>query len=280
MKVIEFLKQERARLLDAHNDKSIIEQYNKAIEELEALTITTAVFPIFRESKLSKGLKVCFISKDTFIALGEGSSELAEPIISRGTYVPNSKPYDNFDVWKECEISYPVYFKEYTDNGLIVCFIGKTEGTVIYKGSSSWNIGEYADNFISCHSDCWKDIYTLPQATTHQPTQSKFKVGDCVEHPEAEHPWRITQNSLDKLDNTKLKLWIPKPGEWCWVYNVTIELPYLRRVIRVEDNYKNRFSDYEFTKAVRVSRGDTTGEVGYRFCEPFIGTFPTNVKEY
>ena len=70
-------------------------------------------------------------------------------------------------------------------------------------------------------------------------------------------------------------MYIPKEGEWCWVYNVTREVPYLRKVIRVEANYKNRFNDYKFTKAVIVSRGDTSGEVGYRFCEPFLGKLPS-----
>lgn len=35
MKVLEFLKQERAHHLAIHNDKSIIEQYDEAIDELE-----------------------------------------------------------------------------------------------------------------------------------------------------------------------------------------------------------------------------------------------------
>ena len=38
MKALEFLKQERAHHLAVHNDKSIIEQYDEAIKELEALT--------------------------------------------------------------------------------------------------------------------------------------------------------------------------------------------------------------------------------------------------
>ena len=36
MKALEFLKQERAHHLAVHNDKSIINQYDKAIKELEA----------------------------------------------------------------------------------------------------------------------------------------------------------------------------------------------------------------------------------------------------
>ena len=37
MKALEFLKQERAHHLAVHNDKSIIEQYDQAIKELEEL---------------------------------------------------------------------------------------------------------------------------------------------------------------------------------------------------------------------------------------------------
>ena len=35
MKALEFLKQERAHHLAVHNDKSIIDQYDEAIDELE-----------------------------------------------------------------------------------------------------------------------------------------------------------------------------------------------------------------------------------------------------
>ena len=36
MKALEFLKQERANHLAVHNDKSIIDQYDEVIKELEA----------------------------------------------------------------------------------------------------------------------------------------------------------------------------------------------------------------------------------------------------
>ena len=77
------------------------------------------------------------------------------------------------------------------------------------------------------------------------------------------------------------ELWEPKPGEWCWVFNKLMEIPVLRRVIRVEDNYSNRFDDDKFTKAVIVGRGDALDEeVGYRFCEPYIGTLPSTIEQF
>ena len=43
MKALEFLKQERAHHLAVHNDKSIIDQYDEAIKELEAHIVTYQV---------------------------------------------------------------------------------------------------------------------------------------------------------------------------------------------------------------------------------------------
>ena len=43
MKALEFLKQERAHYLAIHNDKSIIDQYDEAIKELEAHITTYQV---------------------------------------------------------------------------------------------------------------------------------------------------------------------------------------------------------------------------------------------
>ena len=43
MKALEFLKQERAHHLAVHNDKSIINQYDEAIKELEAHITTYQV---------------------------------------------------------------------------------------------------------------------------------------------------------------------------------------------------------------------------------------------
>ena len=43
MKTLEFLKQERAHHLAVHNDKSIIDQYDEAIKELEAHITTYQV---------------------------------------------------------------------------------------------------------------------------------------------------------------------------------------------------------------------------------------------
>ena len=123
-----------------------------------------------------------------------------------------------------------------------------------------------------------------------KPEEPKFKVGDWVIHNgEYKQVTKAIDGYIDSLDNKvavimkeeSLELWEPKVGEWCWVFNYLREVPNLRRIIRVEDTFKYRFDDETFTKAVRVSRGnDLSDEVGYKFCEPFIGQLPTTIEQY
>ena len=123
-----------------------------------------------------------------------------------------------------------------------------------------------------------------------KPERHKFKVGDWVIHNGVvKRVTKAIDGYIDSLDNEvavimkeeSLELWEPQVGEWCWVFNYLRDVPNLRKVIKVEDNFKNRFDDENFTKAVRVSRGyDLSDEVGYRFCEPFIGQLPTSIKDY
>ena len=149
----------------------------------------------------------------------------------------------------------------------------------------------YVDGFVG-----WQDVTRLNQPTTHpndfriKPEPTKFKVGDWVIHNGVvKQVTKAVDGLIDCLDNQvavimkeeSLELWEPKPGEWCWVFNKLRGIPVLRRVVRVEDNFKNRYDDVKFTKAVRVGREDYLDEeVGYRFCEPFIGELPTSIKSY
>ena len=120
-----------------------------------------------------------------------------------------------------------------------------------------------------------------------KPEPTKFKVGDWVIHNgKYKRVTKAVDGYIDSLDNQvavimkeeSLELWEPKPGEWCWVFNKLRGIPVLRRAVRVEDNFKNRYDDVKFTKAVRVGREDYLDEeVGYRFCEPFIGQLPTSI---
>ena len=120
-----------------------------------------------------------------------------------------------------------------------------------------------------------KELEALATSTTQQTTQSKFKVGDWVVHQEAEHPWKITQNSLDKLDNTELKLWKPNIGEWVWINTRADTLPFiacLLKQIKVDNTFV--FTDYSYTS--KGKRKDILIHPDELISlEPFIGELPS-----
>ena len=157
------------------------------------------------------------------------------------------------------------------------------EGKVVQKQdyySKQW-IDMKNDNFHSASDTQYEGVYRI------KPEEPKFKVGDWVIHNGVvKQVTKVVDGLIDCLDNKvavimkeeSLELWEPKPGEWCWVFNKLRGIPVLRRVVRVENNFKNRYDNVKFTKAVRVGREDYLDEeVGYRFCEPFIGQLPTSI---
>ena len=111
--------------------------------------------------------------------------------------------------------------------------------------------------------------------TTQQTTQSKFKVGDWVVHPEAEHPCRITQNSLDKLDNTELKLWKPSRGEWVWINTRADSLPFIACLLtQIKIDNTLVFTVYSYT--TKGKRKDILIQPDELISlEPYIGELPS-----
>lgn len=67
---------------------------------------------------------------------------------------------------------------------------------------------------------------------------------------------------IDELVN-----WQPKGGEWCWVSDSKDFFdPKLRKFSRINSSEK-------------VFKEPNGREVIYLYCEPFIGSLPTNIKE-
>ena len=94
-----------------------------------------------------------------------------------------------------------------------------------------------------------------------KPEEPQFKAGNWVVHPDANAPWKLSQNSINHLDNSKLELWQPQLGEWCWFWN-SGNFPELRQFKRIL--ISNKYQSYQtFT---------------YDYCEPFLGKLPTTLK--
>jgi hypothetical protein len=111
-----------------------------------------------------------------------------------------------------------------------------------------------------------------------KPEEPKFKVGDFVYYFEdcsaqvksigeikeinpkgmcISNSWLGNKSMLwDSIEK-----WEPQPGEWCWFYDSTSDIPLLRQFKRVN--------------------GQTieTGSGYFCYCEPFIGELPSNLKD-
>lgn len=111
------------------------------------------------------------------------------------------------------------------------------------------------DNFHGASKTLYEGVYRI------KPEEPKFKVGDWVVHPDADTPWKLTQNSINHLDNSELKLWQPKPGEFCWFWNESKTHPTLA-------TFTN--------KSLGLYYSDISND-GFDFCEPFIGQLPTTL---
>jgi len=62
-----------------------------------------------------------------------------------------------------------------------------------------------------------------------------------------------------------LIFWEPKRDEWCWFWNNIEDIPILRQFSKNVINYIYNFKTLE--------------NEYYKYCEPFIGTLPTILKE-
>jgi len=63
--------------------------------------------------------------------------------------------------------------------------------------------------------------------------------------------------------DTECELWTPQENEWCWFFNHSDQIPVLGK----------------YTKNIQTSQqGVYYNLETYMFCEPFIGTLPTNIK--
>ena len=126
------------------------------------------------------------------------------------------------------------------------------------------------NSIINQYDEAIQELETLNASV-----QSKFKVGDWVVHPEAEHPWRITQNSLDKLDNTELKLWKPSRGEWVWINTRADSLPFIGCLLtQIKIDNTLVFTDYSYT--TKGKRKDILIHPDELISlEPFIGELPS-----
>ena len=148
---------------------------------------------------------------------------------------------------------------------------------------------DFGCNIEELHNDIDEAIKELEAlTTTKQTTQSKFKVGDWVVYTGGGYCdgeiLQITNiderdfcsfGSYNKLYHfNKLKLWKPKSGEWCWVFDDKSQIPVLRKFLCTHDK-----EDSILPCMYIVEEHDRTN-LHYRYIEPFIGALPSAIEQY
>ena len=150
------------------------------------------------------------------------------------------------------------------------------EGKIIQQQdyySKEW-IDMKTDKFHGASDTQYEGIYRI------KPDEPKFKVVDWIIHNQKfKIVTKVVDGLIDCLDhspamvmrNDTLELWTPKPGEWCWFHNRTIESLYFYKFHSIisEGYIADIPKDIEHIMTAQI----------FKYCEPFTGNLPTIIKD-
>ena len=155
----------------------------------------------------------------------------------------------------------------------VKCYVINDEYATYRKASAEGKVVEVATDYNDVDGYIWKSMedkefhYFNIDEIRIKPEEPQFKAGNWVVHPDANAPWKLSQNSIDHLDNSKLELWQPQPGEWCWFLNKG-KIPVISQFHSLEIEGNRKYSA-TFPNTPHPMIGY------YEYCEPFIGNLPT-----
>ena len=177
-------------------------------------------------------------------------------VISKYTLIPTWSNCQSEDIWGISD-----------KNISKVLIVINDEYATYRKALAEGKIIEVATDYNDVDGYIWKSMedkefhYFNINEIRIKPEEPQFKAGNWVVHPDANAPWKLSQNSINHLDNSKLELWQPQLGEWCWFWD-SGNFPELRQFKRIL--ISNKYQSYQtFT---------------YDYCEPFLGKLPTTLK--
>lgn len=136
--------------------------------------------------------------------------------------------------------------------------------TIEYLGQSS-NLWQELENAnFNLHQTCYRI----------QPDKPKFKVGDFVRYIHAHTPKALEINNIngDRYYFTNAEMsciehelitWTPVKGEWCWFYN----------------NAYNKYSHLAKFNGMWENKFRSTTDTPWQFCEPFLNSMPSYLKD-
>ena len=177
-------------------------------------------------------------------------------VISKYTLIPTWSNCQSEDIWRIPD-----------KNISKVLIVINDEYATYRKALAEGKVVEVATDYNDVDGYIWKSMedkefhYFSIDEIRIKPEEPQFKAGNWVVHPDAKAPWKLSQNSINHLDNSKLELWQPQLGERWWFWD-SGNFPELRQFKRIL--ISNKYESYQtFT---------------YDYCEPFLGKLPTTLK--
>ena len=135
-------------------------------------------------------------------------------VISKYTLIPTWSNCQSEDIWRIPD-----------KNISKVLIVINDEYATYRKALAEGKIVEVATDYNDVDGYIWKSMedkefhYFNINEIRIKPEEPQFKAGNWVVHPDANAPWKLSKNSINHLDNSKLELWKPKLGEWCVMYD-------------------------------------------------------------
>ena len=139
------------------------------------------------------------------------------------------------------------------------------EGKVIeYLGQSSNLWHEVPEPNFILHPTCYRI----------KPNEPKFKVGDFVRYAHSTPARALEINNINggryyfinsemSCLKHELEPWTPIKGEWCWFYDKTSNK--YSHLAKFNEMWKNKFR--------------STTDTPWQFCEPFLNSIPSYLKD-
>ena len=142
---------------------------------------------------------------------------------------------------------------------------------------------QHNNSYLYSMKENWIDLkscfFPAPVKTYRiKPDEPKFKVGDFVKFITIsnKHPQQIIKiedeiayTEFNKCLLTQLILWTPVKGEWCWFYDNSDS----------RHSHLAQFYDIHKSSASSISTFMSSKGLAWNFCEPFLNSLPSYLKD-
>ena len=156
--------------------------------------------------------------------------------------------------------------------------IDTIDDIVIYDNHTKYIVALKQGKTVQAYNlDVWYDVTTIDSIKKILPkylrVKPDIKIGEWrVATLKNSKPFKVTQKWIDTTLNYKdFKKWEPKKGDWIWVFNSEDDFPLIRKFREVHNGKCRVYSHMK-------ENLECNNYIDYKYCSPFIGELPSNLK--